>query len=207
MAFRLKRLFQADFPKCPEITGPTSRQFLIDYISKSKPVIIRNAAGDWPALSKWSLNYLKSLVPKDRKVRIKVAPFGEFEGVENITLWEDFSSFEIPSFIKRQLAYDDLVVVRPAVLNMKFHSFIDALKSKEFGKQNASLYLEYSSVKDHLEEVEGDFGEFEFISRWLNLDSTNIWLSDGNTLGKLHFDPFDNILVMVSCNYFPNLLV
>ena len=127
-----------------------------------------------------------------------MAPFGEFEGVENITLWKDFTGFNFPSFVKDQLKFPDLVVVRPATLDMTFREFVESLASRDYAKANASLYLEYSSIQDYLEETTSDFSEFEFIADWLRLDSTNIWLSDGNTLGKLHFDPLDNILVMVS---------
>ncbi|KAL8618973.1 hypothetical protein ACOMHN_018356 [Nucella lapillus] len=38
----------------------------------------------------------------------------------------------------------------------------------------------------------------EFFENVLKLAHLNIWLSDGNTLGKAHFDPFDNFLCQIS---------
>ena len=113
-------------------------------------------------------------------------------------LWEDFRQFEIPEVVKKQLLHPEIVVVRPAVMNLKFGQFIDFIKSREMSKHNVSLYLEYSSVREYLEEIHTDVLPFDFIHSLLKLDTTNVWLSGGDTLGKLHFDPYDNILTMVS---------
>lgn len=40
--------------------------------------------------------------------------------------------------------------------------------------------------------------ELAYLRGLLKLDFTNVWLSDGNTLGKLHFDEYENLLVQVS---------
>ena len=61
----------------------------------------------------------------------------------------------------------------------------------------ASAYLEYSSIPNYLPELEQNVEEFPFVQGLLKRRHLNIWLSDGNTLGKLHFDPFDNFLCQV----------
>ena len=152
----------------------------------------------WPATQKWNLEFLKDVVPNNRKVHVKVAPNGIFEGVEAIKLWEDHQDFEIPDVVKKQLPHSDVVVVRPAVMNLQFGQFIDYIKEGEMKDNNVSLYLEYSSVREYMEEIQTDVKPLEFIDKLLDLDTTNVWLSGGDTLGKLHFDPFDNILAMVS---------
>lgn len=35
-------------------------------------------------------------------------------------------------------------------------------------------------------------------NRFLREELTNIWLGNGRTVGKLHFDPFDNLLCQVT---------
>ena len=37
-----------------------------------------------------------------------------------------------------------------------------------------------------------------FRSRDLHVEHQNIWLGNGKTLGRLHFDPYDNLLTMVA---------
>ncbi|XP_068735056.1 tRNA wybutosine-synthesizing protein 5-like isoform X2 [Montipora capricornis] len=49
-----------------------------------------------------------------------------------------------------------------------------------------------------LPELEQDIKEMPFIFGELKRRHLNIWLSNGNTLGKLHFDPFDNFLCQIS---------
>ncbi len=45
--------------------------------------------------------------------------------------------------------------------------------------------------------LESDIEEFQFAKKILNLQLLNFWLSDGNTLGKLHMDQYDNLLCQV----------
>ncbi|XP_022083577.1 jmjC domain-containing protein 7-like isoform X5 [Acanthaster planci] len=67
----------------------------------------------------------------------------------------------------------------------------------DFRRRLASAYLEYSSIPDYLPELEEDIPEFPFAQDLLTRRHLNIWLGDGNTLGKLHFDPFDNFLCQI----------
>ncbi len=45
--------------------------------------------------------------------------------------------------------------------------------------------------------LRGDAPSLGFIDELLHELFRNVWLSDGRTLGKLHFDQYDNLLVMV----------
>jgi jumonji domain-containing protein 7 len=90
------------------------------------------------------------------------------------------------------------VVVRPATLNMKFSELVDLIENvSDRAVKNVSAYLEYSSIPDHLPDLEDDIEEMPFINDVLKREHLNIWFSDGNTLGKLHFDQFDNFLCQV----------
>ena len=129
-------------------------------------------------------------------VRIAFAPYGEYEGCEKANNFEDFKHFNFPDVVKSQLPFPDLVVVRPAFLEMKFSSFMEILQSSN--NSHISAYLEYSSIPSLLPELEQDIREMPFVAGELKRRHLNIWLSNGNTLGKLHFDPFDNFLCQVS---------
>ncbi|XP_072034515.1 uncharacterized protein [Amphiura filiformis] len=188
-------------PKCDRISVPTWNMFFSRYLKRSKPVVIEGAVNHWPAMHKWTTEYLRSKYGK-KEVHIKLAPNGHFEGVEKASLWEDYDSFNIPQDVKVALRYPDLVVVRPATINLNFSEFLDTMTGnstlhKEDANERVSAYLEYSSIPQYLPELESDIEEFPFIRNKLKRRHLNIWLSDGNTLGKLHFDPFDNLLCQI----------
>lgn len=77
---------------------------------------------------------------------------------------------------------------------MKFSDFLELITS---GNSSYSAYLEYSSIPHYMPKLEDDILELPFVENLLERRHLNIWLSDGNTLGKLHFDPFDNFLCQV----------
>lgn len=49
------------FQKIDRIDYITKDQFIKDYFKPQKPVVITNLTQDWPANSKWSLNYIKEI--------------------------------------------------------------------------------------------------------------------------------------------------
>lgn len=179
--------------ECERIRTPTEFQFLQDYLLRSKPVVIEDAVTNWPAIEKWSKEYLHRLYGH-RSVHVKLTPDGEFEGVENAKLWRGYHDEWIPERVRSQLMFPDLVVVRPATAEIPFSNFLDIIYS---GNLTYSAYLEYSSIPDQFPELERDIIELPFVKGLLERRHLNIWLSDGNTLGKLHFDPFDNLLCQV----------
>ncbi|XP_031574901.1 lysine-specific demethylase 8-like [Actinia tenebrosa] len=184
---------------CEKITMPTQEEFIHQYLFRSKPVIIKGAMDKWPAMHKWTNEYLTSTFGKN-KVRVAFAPNAEYEGCEKASDFEDFQDFKFPDGVKEQLPFPDLVVVRPAFMNLKFAEFMSLLeKTHQTGQgENVSAYLEYSSIPSHLPELEKDVIEMPFVAGVLKRRHLNIWLSNGNTLGKLHFDPFDNFLCQIS---------
>ena len=115
--------------QCPEVTSLSEEEFIEAYLKKSKPVIIRQAATSWLAKTKWSNSYLRSEYG-DRQVHVKLTPGGDYEGIEEAKIWENFESFtnSVPKYVKDQLLYPDLVVVRPAGVEMKFHEFLDLIE-------------------------------------------------------------------------------
>lgn len=189
-------------PQCEKINTLTKDEFFHNYLKLSKPVIIQNAVRNWTALKKWTNEFLLSKFGNE-EVHIKIAPKGNFEGVEKAAIWEDFNTFQIPKAVREQLLFPDLVVVRPATMNVNFSDFIAFINQTSHSKDNSvSSYLEYSSIPQYFAALEEDIQELPFTQNLLSRRHLNIWLSDGNTLGKLHFDPFDNLLCQVTVNAF-----
>ena len=194
-----------NIPKCERISMPSKEEFINDYLTRSKPVIITGAIHDWPAVSKWTNEFFRKQYG-EREVHIKLTPKGEYEGIEPVEIWESHKTFKIPAEVLKQLPYPDLVMVRPATLNMNFSEFLDLIQNISKGVlTNVSAYLEYTSIADYFPDLKEDVAEIPLLKDVLQLASLNIWLSDGNTLGKAHFDPFDNFLCQVSTSLIPRL--
>ena len=190
---------EIDIAQCDRINANemTKERFFTDFLKRSKPVILEGGVSEWKVMQKWTTEYLRSEFGH-RKVHVKMTPGGDFEGVEKAELWEGYDSFEIPQMVKEQLRYPDLVVVRPAGVDMIFSDFLDLIHfAATQPSRNVSAYLEYSSIPDHMPELQKDIKDFPFVKNILSMRHLNMWLSDGNTLGRLHFDPFDNLLCQI----------
>ncbi|KAF6036653.1 hypothetical protein EB796_005046 [Bugula neritina] len=184
-------------PTCEKVSVNSWDEFFTNYLQFSKPVIIENVASAWKANTLWTNAYLKKKYG-NMSVHIKLSPTTDYEGIEKADLWKPPESFKVPHIVKKKLQFPDLVVPRPAPVNMRFAQYLDLMKNISEGMlTNISAYLEYSSIRQYFPELEQDLVEMPFVKNKLHLKHLNIWLSDGNTLGKLHFDPFDNFLCMI----------
>jgi jumonji domain-containing protein 7 len=129
----------------------------------------------------------------EKTVHVKMSPNGDFEGCDDVNNWEQKEEFYIPEQVKQRLRFQDLIMVRPASLELKFEEMLD-----QFTKRlNYSLYMEYTSLA-HFPELAQDISPIELADELLIPKVTNIWIGDGKTTGKLHFDEYDNFLVQVS---------
>ncbi len=192
----MENLYTPDQPieNCAELNRmPSKMEFFTEYLFRSRPVIIKNAYKDSIPIRKWTREYLRQTFGQ-KHIHIKLTDDGVFEGVESAHLWRHHHKQHIPPNVKSQLKFPDLVVVRPATSEMLFSDFLDLISS---GNVSYSAYLEYSSIPYHMRELEEDIHELPFLDGELERRQLNMWLSDGNTLGKLHFDPYDNFLCMV----------
>ena len=192
----MNNLYRPEQPigNCRRIKVPQRHAFFQEYLLRSRPVVIENAISNWPAIRKWTTNYFYKKYGS-QEVHIKLTPNGNFEGVESGKLWGDYKENWIPERVRSQLLFPELVVVRPATTEMRFSDFLDLILS---ANRTYSAYLEYSSIPYYMPELEEDIVEMPFVKGLLKRKHLNMWLSDGNTLGKLHFDPYDNFLCQVS---------
>jgi len=111
-----------------------------------------------------------------------------------LDLWEGYDTMQVPDYVHSRLQSPDKAVVRPANYKTDFDNFMDMLYDE---KLNTSFYLEYCSIKSDLPELLEDISSFPF-ANFLEESLTNIWLGNGRTVGKLHFDEYDNLLCQVS---------
>lgn len=153
-------------PKCDVVDGSkmTKETFFADYISRSKPVILKNVLKTvWPNYQEWTNEFFRRNFG-DRGVHIKLTPTGEFEGVEDADLWKNCPEStqdrvcvspldEIPEEVRKHLTFSkNLVMVRPASADMKMEEFIDLIENGTKWKGyagNLSAYLEYTPVGEN----------------------------------------------------------
>lgn len=174
-----------------EVDGvPSEEAFLARWAVPSRPAIFRGAAEAFPALRDWTPDRLRARLA-GALVGVKIAPGGVFEGVESIDRWPRTS--DPPQEVLRRLVVRDRVTVRPHHWETPFEVFLDRMRAPRSSR--ASFYLEYCSL-DRLGDLAADVPRLAASSR-LKLARANAWIGDGATRGKLHFDPYENLLTQV----------
>ena len=81
----------------------------------------------------------------------------------------------MPAAVRSKLVAQDLVVVRPAGVEMDFGEFMDILSTP---KMNVSAYMEYTSMSAYLPRLLEDVRLFDF-ARFLKVQHQNIWIGNG----------------------------
>jgi len=175
--------------------------FINEYVMKGRPVVISNATSHWRAHTRWTNDFFRRSLGSKHVTLYVSSRDGWFEGCEDVSQWPCVGKgAKLPPHVEAALDDPNTVVVRPATVPMPMHKFLDLLSSSN---RTASFYLEYTSLPHNFPEILLDFDEPIFSNDKagtpaLTLDSRNIWFGDGHTLGKLHFDPFDNLMCLVA---------
>ena len=142
-------------------SGPTSAlAFFRDFVSPNRPVLFKNAAREWPALKKWTDEYLREKLG-DERVTISETPTGYADA------------------LARDPGSGRTVFVMPHEARMTMAEFLDKLARKESGnvgyvqKQNSNLTEEFSSLLD-------DVFEFPWAAEAFGKspDAINFWMGD-----------------------------
>eukprot|EP01128_Nolandella_sp_AFSM9_P001201 TRINITY_DN11309_c0_g1_i1.p1 TRINITY_DN11309_c0_g1~~TRINITY_DN11309_c0_g1_i1.p1 ORF type:complete len:554 (-),score=66.98 TRINITY_DN11309_c0_g1_i1:65-1627(-) len=184
----------AENNSCALFIGEPSEAEFFEMVASSRPTVIRGATNSWNARTKWTNEYLLSRFG-DIEITVKVNPGGDFEGCEEASLWDDYETMELPARVLEQLESPHLVVTRPADLTLPMRDFVDLLpRSAEL---NATFYLEYFPIHE-IGDMISDVNPFPWAETLLTRAQFNVWMGDGKTLGKLHFDPFDNLLALIA---------
>ena len=190
-----------------------SELFLSEYWLKQRPVIITN--------------YLTSSVPindivqdhEDFIVGVKLSDSSNFEGIEVVAdQWKEQAIEQpIPEIILHKIESPDICVVRAAHEQMKLSEAIPLLARNISGISGAdantgsTAYVEYQSLNQRPELLADVFSgrihdnsnsEVYHMADWLKTlvlgTEAHLWVGDGTTVGKLHFDRPDNILVQLT---------
>jgi peptidyl-lysine (3S)-dioxygenase / protease len=152
----------------------TPLRFYREYVAMSRPVIITDAILHWPALRKWTNDYLISTLG-DSKVTVAITPDGRADSVID-------GRFMLP--LEEQ---------------MTFAAFLDGIAEQSpdcimyAQKQNNSLVDEYSKLLDDVEEL-----KFAREAFGQEPDAVNFWFGENRTVSSMHQDPYENMYCVVA---------
>ena len=136
LSFEARELYL--FPSITILDAPPSPLvFLRDYVSKNRPVIIKNALTKWEALSKWTSDYLDKSIGS-LQVSVTVTP----NGYADAPLGDRF--------------------LLPEERLMPFHRFLNIWNKKE--KSNGVFYIQKqnSNFTDEFSQLIADAGKIIF---------------------------------------------
>lgn len=155
---------------------PTPLEFYRCWVSPNVPVILRAGASHWPAVKKWTHDYLRTEIG-EQLVSVAVTPNGYADAVHRG------------------------MFVMPEERLMKFAKFLDILEGKNDArgvfyvqKQNSNFTEEFSILAD---DVDCDIG-------WATEafgkvpDAVNFWMGDARAVTSMHRDHYENIYCVVA---------
>uniref|UniRef100_A0A3Q0SY15 Bifunctional peptidase and (3S)-lysyl hydroxylase JMJD7 n=1 Tax=Amphilophus citrinellus TaxID=61819 RepID=A0A3Q0SY15_AMPCI len=162
----------------PYLDGPPDPlQFYRDWIAPNKPCILRNAFSHWPALTKWTPDYLREKVGS-KVISVAVTPNGYADAVNGARF------------------------VMPEERQMSFSSLLDIIEGK-VDKGGGVFYIQKqcSNLLQELPELTADLEpQIPWMSTALGKfpDAVNFWLGEENAITSMHKDHYENLYCVVS---------
>ncbi|CAM9422558.1 unnamed protein product [Ectocarpus fasciculatus] len=176
--------------------------FLKEYMIPQRPVVITEAFSAPP------LEQIYNILQAHRHTRVgaKLSPNEDFEGIEELSAWQGGEAQRVPPHVLSRLQSPDLLVVRNAHKELTVQEVLAMLaargRNKEYNQSATNVYVEYLDMlhDPQLHQLYTDNSDL-IIQSHAGAEAGEVkpmlWLGDGRTVGKLHFDPFDNILYQV----------
>ncbi|KAK3871793.1 hypothetical protein Pcinc_023080 [Petrolisthes cinctipes] len=155
---------------------PTPLELYRDWIAPNKPVIFRDAVKFWPAVDKWSPQYLRETVGK-KEVSVAVTPNGYAD------------------------APNGGYFVMPEERTMLLSSFLDVMENP--GNQPGVFYVQKqnSNFTDEFPELICDAApDIPWFTEALGKapDAVNFWMGDERAVTSMHKDHYENVYCVVS---------
>lgn len=163
---KLQRLRPIDIPRKERLSA---EEFLRDYYSTNRPVIITGMMDDWPALKKWNLDYFREHFA-DREVEVQ---FGR----------DADANYEMNSIAhKRKMRFADYVnlIEQHSPTNDFYMTANNDVKNRD---ALVELWQDLVQVPEYLEPSQSNRGFF--------------WLGPAGTVTPLHHDLTNNFMAQV----------
>ncbi|XP_077320663.1 bifunctional peptidase and (3S)-lysyl hydroxylase JMJD7 isoform X1 [Lithobates pipiens] len=154
---------------------PTALQFHQNWLSPNRPCVIRNAFNHWPALHKWTFDYLRTCIGS-KNVSVAVTPNGYADAV-----------------------YKDKFVM-PEERSMKLADFLDIIEKKTSRPGVYYIQKQCSNLTEEFPELIGDVeNHIPWMSEALGKspDAVNFWLGESAAVTSLHKDHYENLYCVI----------
>lgn len=152
-----------------EVTGELSPSvFLSRFVSRNRPVLMRGAAKDWLAVSKWSFDSLAALAPA-APVTLERVETGLFDPNKNIG--------------RPKIEYIDTTLA-------------DAVPRIMNPPQSGAYYVRETEFGNGLEALLSDLGDVNLRPVFTRLFEPRIWIGSKGAASPLHYDGGDSNLLV-----------
>ena len=161
----------------PRLASPTTPlNFLRNYVMPNLPVVIENAISHWPALTKWTKEYLRDVIG-EKKVTVATTP----NGYADATVGDRF--------------------VLPHETQMTFEEFLCKLQHSKTGDEIVYVQNQNSSFLEEFAELLPDASEdIGWASEALGKrpDAVNFWMGSSRSVTSMHKDHYENLYGVVA---------
>lgn len=149
-------------------------RFLEDYVVAQAPVVLRRSVGSWPAIDRWTDEYLTEVASD---VRLEVRPKVDYSGGESQRETEPVTVVELPDLLA-ELAGEKISGDLCYAREMPLLDLAPSLRSDVI----EPIYLRESFP--HLAPKTGHPGP-------------SVWIGPSGTVAQLHWDPEHNLFAQV----------
>jgi len=158
-------------------TRLTSDYFYKNFVTKNRPVVIRGSMKSWPALHKWTNEYLKSKVG-NMSVQIAVSNRSDHFGLMSTT-------------VKRAMPFNEFVDKMEQHSNEILYLNLQKMLYTDEGGKVTEQGLDIPETF-----LQGDF-ELPPFMLYHKIKERNFWMGPGEMVSRLHHDASENVLCMV----------
>ncbi|XP_059208773.1 bifunctional peptidase and (3S)-lysyl hydroxylase JMJD7 [Centropristis striata] len=155
---------------------PEPLQFYRTWVAPNRPCIIRNACSHWPALSRWTPQYLREKVGS-KVISVAVTPNGYADAVNG-------DRFVMPE--ERRMSFSTVLDIIEGKVQQSGVCYIQ--------KQCSNLVCELSELLDDVES------HVSWMSSALGKlpDAVNFWLGEASAVTSMHKDHYENLYCVIS---------
>jgi hypothetical protein len=166
---KLSRLDQ-DFGEIQRISPPPFKEFVANFLSKNRPVILTGAMEEWPAYKKWNLDY-----------------FREIHGGTVVSIQDGREAD--PHYERNQKFHR---------AEVKFSRFLDRLESTESSNDFYMTAGNMSQHRDSLPKIFADCESLNIGDGYLEgPPDGSLWVGPSGTITPLHFDMINNLFCQI----------
>ncbi|XP_045119635.1 bifunctional peptidase and (3S)-lysyl hydroxylase Jmjd7-like isoform X1 [Portunus trituberculatus] len=154
---------------------PSPLEFYRDWVASNKPVILQGVTKHWPALTKWTPDYLRARLG-EKEVSVAVTPNGYAD------------------------APNGRYFVMPEERQMKFGKFLDIMEDPDSQPGIFYIQKQNSNFTEEFSEIMSDAApEIPWFSEALGRspDAVNFWMGDERAVTSMHKDHYENIYCVI----------